>query len=323
MLTFIQYPFNPSFIKAYNKIHSGFEKYNLYIEDSSDTWFWEKFISKSLPNQYRIVPWSKRGKCNLAPHYSEAKLEALIAVDSDFDYLCPNIGYGNEFYSNPYLLHTFAYNRESVLIEKNSLQQFISDIKFTITHDIDINLFLKEFSTLVFEGLIKFIHIKNVNKENLNHDEFHQCFHITDKTIITVNAQNKPIIDMTVLDSISNNFQNYFQHYTLSLLEESNSRNHLLQLGVNQDNAYRFINGHKLEELVINIINQLTATLSHLELNVIKQEFQGDQIGERRSQVKNTLAEESQIKTYLRRYPICDEDEIHQKIFAKIEALKP
>ena len=322
MSAFIKYPFDSNFIKAYNKMYFGTEMYNLYIEDSSDAWFWEKFIKKSFPNKYRILSWSKRGKCNLAPHYSEAKLEALIAVDSDFDYLCPNIGYGNEFYSNPYLLHTFAYNRESVLIEKNSLQQFISDIKFTITHDIDINLFLKEFSALVFEGLIKFIHLKNINKENLNHDEFHQCFHITDKTIITVNAQNKPIIDMTVLDSISNNFQNYFQHYTLSSLEESNSRNHLLQLGVNQDNAYRFINGHKLEELVINIINQLTATLSHLELNVIKQEFQGDQIGERRSQVRKTLEEESQIKTYLRRYPICDEDEIHQKIFAKIEALK-
>lgn len=323
MSAFLEYPFNAKYIITYNKMQGRDCTFNLYVEDSSDIWFWEKFIKEVFPNTYNIMPWSKRGKCNLAPHYSKAKVEVLIAVDSDFDYLCPNIGYGNEFCSNPYLLHTFAYNRESVLIEKNSLQQFISDIKFTITHDIDINLFIKNFSELVFEGLIKFIHLKNINKESLDHDEFHQCFHITDKKIITVNAENKPIIDMTVLDSISHNFQNYFQNYTLSLSEESEARNHLLQLGVNQDNAYRFINGHKLEELVINIVSQLTATLSHLELNIIKQEFQGDQISERRSQVRKTLEEESQIKTYLRRYPICDEDEIHQKIFTKIEALKP
>lgn len=322
MVAFIEYPFDPRFITAYNKMYFGTEKHHLYIEDSSDAWFWEKFIIKSASDKYRIIPWSKRGKSNLAPYYSEAKLEALIAVDSDFDYLCPNIGYGNEFCSNPYLLHTFAYSRESVLIEKSNIQQFISDIKFTITHNIKIDLFIKKFSALVFVGLVKFIHLKNTNGENLNHDEFHQCFHITDKKIVTVSTQNKPIIDMTVLDNILTNFQTYFQTYSISLAEEANARTHLLNLGVNQDNAYRFINGHNLEELIINIVNQLTATLSHLELDIIKKEFQGDQINERRSQVRSILEEESQIKTYLRRYLICDEDEIHQKIFAKIEALK-
>lgn len=323
MPAFIQYPFDPNFIRAYNKMYFGTDRYNLYIEDSSDTWFWEKFIVMKFPNKYRVISWSKRGKYNLEPHYQKAKREALIAVDSDFDYLCPNIGHGNEFQSNPYLLHTFAYNRESVLIEKSHLQQFISDIKFTITHNIKIDSFIKSFSALVFDGLIKFVYLKNFNGENLNHDEFHQCFHITDKKIITVSTQDHPIIDMTVLDAISHNFQNYFQSYSVSLAEESTARAHLLNLGVNQDNAYRFINGHELEKLIIKIIDQLIVTLSNLELGIIKKDFQGTQINERKSQVEKALKEESQIKTYLRRYLVCDNDEIHQKICAKIDALNP
>lgn len=323
MLTFMQYPFNPNFIKSYNKMYFGSEKYNLYTEDSSDTWFWEKFIETNFPDRYRVTPWSKRGKANLTAYLNKANYGALIAVDSDFDYLCPNIGYGIEFQSNPYLLHTFAYSRESVLIEKIYLQQFVSDIKFTITYHIELDLFLKNFSALVFIGLIKFIFLKNFSGENLNHDEFHRCFHITDKQIVTVSAQNKPVIDMTVLDEILNNFQIYFHSYSISSAEESTARTHLLSLGVNQDNAYRFISGHELEKLIIKIIEQLTATLTNLELDIIKIDFQGKQINERKTQVEKILKEESQIKTYLRRYLICGEDEIHQKICAQIKAIKP
>lgn len=44
MSSFSQYPFEASYIKSYNLINHGEAKYNLYTEDDSDNWFWEKFI---------------------------------------------------------------------------------------------------------------------------------------------------------------------------------------------------------------------------------------------------------------------------------------
>ena len=323
MSKFSQYPFEASYIKSYNLINHGEAKYNLYTEDDSDNWFWEKFIDAFFPNQYRILSLTQRGKRALEAYYHEAKLEALIAVDSDFDYLCSDIGYGNALHSNPYLLHTFSYSRESALIEKSHIQDFIADIKFTIVNEIDIDQFIQEFSESVFDGLTNFIHLKNFNRVDLNHDDFHQCFHLTDNQIVIVNSQNKPIIDMSVLNSIPQKLQVYFQSYTISSAEYEAARNHLSSLGVNPANAYRFMNGHELEKLIIAILKQLTATLTNLELTFIKRDFQGKQISERKNQVEKTLKEESQIKTHLRRYLICGNDEVHQNICAQIEAIKP
>lgn len=319
---FLEFPFKADYIKSYNLMLFGVIKYNLYIEDDSDKWFWEKFINKTFPDQYRTLSLATRGKRALEPYYHEAKIEALIAVDSDFDYLCSDIGYGNALHSNPYLLHTFSYSRESALIEKSHIQDFIADIKFTIVNEIDINQFIQKFSESVFDGLTNFIHLKNFNRVDLNHDDFHQCFHLTDNQLVIVNPQNKPIIDMSVLDSIPQKLQVYFQSYIISSAEYEAARNHLSSLGVNPANAYRFMNGHELEKLIITILKQLTATLINLELTFIKRDFQGKQISERKNQVEKTLKEESQVKTHLRRYLICDNDEVHQNICAQIEALK-
>lgn len=323
MSAFIKYPFDAKYIITYNKFQRRECAFNLYVEDSSDIWFWEKFIKEKFPNTYNIIPWSKRGKCNLAPHYPEAKVEALIAVDSDFDYICHNIGYGDIFLNSPYVLHTFAYNRESVLIEKSNVQKFLSDIKISISHDVRIDLFIDKFSEIVFDGLVDFIYLKNFREENLSHDDFDKCFHITDQKIIVVNERNLPVIDMGILDEIPYKFQDFFKNYTISFSERLEAKDHLNDLGINSKNAYRFINGHKLEALIIKTVEKLTTALLDLELEAIKEDFCGGEIKKRRSQVKKILEDESQIKTYLRRYIICEQDEIHQKICEKILLIKP
>ena len=322
MSRFSQYPFEASYIKSYNLINHGEAKYNLYTEDDSDNWFWEKFIDAFFPNQYRILSLTQRGKRALEAYYHEAKIEALIAVDSDFDYLCPNTDCGNSLHSNPFILHTFSYSRESALIERNYIQDFLANIKFTVINEVDINQFLQIFSEHVFDGLTNFIHLKNFNHIDLNYDKFHQCFHLTDNQIVIVNSDNKPSIDMSVLDSIPQKIQAYFEPYTVSSAEYEVAQGHLNSLGVTTNNAYRFINGHELENLITSIIKQLTTTLTNLELEFIKRDFQGQQINDRKKQVEKTLREESQIKPYLRRYLICDSDEVHQNICAQIEDLK-
>lgn len=322
MSAFLEYPFNAKYVITYNKMQGRDCTFNLYVEDSSDIWFWEKFIKEEFPNTYNIMPWSKRGKCNLAPHYSKAKIEALIAVDSDFDYICNNTVYGNTFRNNPYVLHTFAYNRESVLIEKDNIQKFLMDIKFSIPHNIRVDFFLDKFSEIIFCGLANFIYLKNFRKEDLNHDVFDKCFHITDKEIIVINDENLPTIDISILDEITQRFHEFFMGYNISPLEYREAKEYLNDLGINSKNAYRFINGHKLEDLIVKIVEKLTSSLLDLELEVIKKDFSGAEIGKRKKQVKKILNDESQIQTYLRRYIICEQDEIHQKICEKISLIK-
>lgn len=316
------YFFDPDYIKTYNKMNLGIEKYNLYIEDSSDLWFWESFIEKYYPNKYNISTLVNRGKRSLEPHYHEAKYEAIIAVDSDFDYLISNTQYSDTIRSNPYLLHTYAYNKESALLEKNNINSFFSSMKYTIPHNIDFSIFINKLSDIIFNGLVLFVYFSNNHSHILDEKSFHKCFHLTKKKIIKTDSSGNPQINFDILIEIPQNFENFFSPYSISVEEKEQARENLLMLGVNPENAYRFINGHRLEELVLVFQKQLTDSLFSLETKLIKKDFKGKQIAERLDQIRKELSEQFQLKTHLRRYPICENDEIHQKIIEQIQLMK-
>ncbi len=327
MSEFQGYLTNSKFAHSYNGLESGdienTTKGFVYVEDESDITFWEEFISKIHPNRYRFLPASRDGKNTpgkgvLKKMYNNANENIIIAVDSDYEYILSNILEDYLFVTNPYVIHTFGYSKESVQIEKDELQKFFNRSKLLVSHNIDIASFLYELSAVSYEGLIKYLYLHTSNQFDSNsHYNFNSCFKILDKNL--VDSKNISI-NLKNIEIIETNLNAFFANFILPQEDLELIRNNLKKIGVNDKTAYRFISGHILLDLINAIYNCMLNELKSDEIVRIKESYEGKEIGNRISQLNKTFKENFSMGTYLNCYPVNMNDEIHNKILASIYA---
>lgn len=319
MNEFLDYFTNPNYIGGYNAIMSGNvsdkEKGVVYVEDESDVWFWRTLMEVYFPNQYEYKTASKdkQGKTALRQFYENLNSKVLVARDADYDWICPS----QDDLNNPYILHTFAYSKESVLIEKKSIDVFFKGISHTHRHNVSMNDVLGQLSVLIFRGLCwlvsQFLKYKSIS--NINLDEFNKHYHILDKQLILDDL----IFDMDVFGVITENID---RHLAISDNDFHMAKCHLSSYGIDENNAYRFISGHYLDEFVNKAHEQLCNQLLCKEMNGIRQNFEGKVINERQKQLNHIFKHHFSLPTYYRQYLIDDNDEIHQRILNKIRQIK-
>lgn len=311
---------DPDYIGNYTRLLEGQALGVVYIEDASDQAFWELFIEAVFPEKYTFKIASSNGashtgKRALETMYDSANASAMVAVDSDYDYILSHFNSSHSFNRNPYILHTFAYSRESVQIEKLHLQSFFRRTKYTIPHSVDINAFLTQFSQLAFEGLQNFI--IELNKNNRLPLPFHTCFQLSEG--------NQPISDtLSINHELLPQFEKAIQSYQAQFSHSEDEKEHVSKeletIGITPDNAYRFISGHKLEALVCNLHSQLVGKLKHQEITMMSESgnYQGQAIEERKNQIDRELTKRHQIHTCLTHRGLDKDDEIHQKILKRV-----
>ncbi len=319
MSEFKDYLTNHKYIGNYNAIISSntnnTEKGVVYVEDGSDIWFWQTFIERLFPNQYeyKTASYEQQGKTTLKQFYKKLNKKVLIARDADYDWLLPN----QDDLNNPYILHTFAYSKESVLIEKDNLNEFFGIISHSHRHNMSINTVIKHLSRLVFFGLCWLVnaYLKNSSPAGINYDSFNKNYQILDKNFVLENL----MFDFDALNIIQDNVNN---HLTLSSNDDlMTAKCYLSKYDINENNAYRFISGHLLDEFINKIHEQLCNQLKRKEADDIKQHLKGKAIGNRISQISKIFENSFSLQTYYRQYLIDDNDEIHQKILEKISQL--
>lgn len=326
MSDFLSYLTNSKFIGAYNANKEGNKdsanKGLVYIEDDSDQVFWEKFINFHFPNQYNVQASIKdrpnqRGKRALEKLYVGANEKVIIAVDSDYDLICPseNPEYSQFLANNRFILHTYGFSRESALLDKVNLNTFFKSIKHTIAHNVDIKSFLDKFSLITFKGLVFFSNeLNSGNKLDFIESDFHNCFNILGHKIV----KDDLTLDEDLLNIIDSNLRSYFQKLQYSDEQISEAENYLLSLNINPDNAYRYISGHTVYDLISKIHEQLTALLYQQEVNKIKITFSEAAVGERIRQLRSTFPRQFPLEAFCHSYPINQNDHLHQMINMKV-----
>lgn len=324
MSDYSKYFTNPNFIGAYNASKEGskdaFQKGIVYIEDDSDQNFWEKFINIYYPNQYNIQASivgrpGIRGKRALEQFFDSANRKVVIAVDSDYDYICPNYKLGYYFNENKFIIHTFGFSRESALLEKTHIQSFLTSIKHTISHKVDFLSFINSFSKLAFKGLVLFtIELTEGNPHQLKECDFDSCFHILNLTIINESLE----INYDLISIISERINVFFKQSNHPEGNIKSKEKDLNALGVQEDNAYRFISGHLFYDIITTLHTQLINQLRKLEIEKIRREFSGEATGNRIKQLNKIFNDDFSIVTHCRNYPVNDSDEIHSKIKERV-----
>lgn len=321
MSDFINYTSNIDYIKALTEIKSGKQKRFIYVEDKSDIFFWEKLIEFMDLDNYEILVYSNntiKGKRILETRFEDVNEYFMMAIDSDYDYLCPNYRKGS-FLESKYILHTFGYSKESILIEKNRLDVFFRGIKYTINHKVKIDEFLDKFSKLCFKGLSLYINELINNRFEIQQDAFDSCFNILGEKLI---IEDDLSINFKPLDNIELKINKLFSHQ-INENEYQNTLNYINSFNINESNAYRFISGHVLADLISKIDELLKKYLLKKELDLDKDHCKNPkEIPQRKKNLSDIFNNQFSLDTFYRYHFYDSEDFLIVKIQDKIRHLK-
>lgn len=327
MNSFDDYITNPQFIDAY-----GFDsKWLLYVEDESDIPFWENIVNTVFPEKYDIKPAvtgseNKRGKNHLETLIDKLSERFIIALDSDFDFICPNgrLPQSSKINSMKFILQTYSYSRESIQYSPETILKVIGKTKYIIKSNIDINEIIKKFSLISFEILIKFIYLREKNVKIVIDNKFFtenslvKALRLPNKCKLTdynFNINNNLFIEhqgridllVTKLDALILNFSDY------ELFKDELSKK-----GVNELSAFLFISGHLYEDFIHQVFEHVISILLYKEILRLKSETSGNDLNDKIAKLKTHFREYCSYKTMIYQNEIDTSHFYIQKIYTDV-----
>lgn len=256
MATFGDALSNPQYIQGFTLITTGSVKGLMYVESKNDIGFWRYLIEHIYPKKYEIKPAAQLkadGKKTLEKEYSKLNSMCLVGIDSDMDYLCPSRSqYSSELSSNPYLLHTFSYSKESFQCSIESIEDITARLVFKDEFSSEIVGALEHFSGLIYEALL--IHLYRHNKAPELHEDglLWKSLKLSGNTSIINELDLK--VNSNAIGHIKAKIDAFITKYVITPAEKQEFDNYVAaveQKGLSQDTAYQFIKGHVLHDTYV------------------------------------------------------------------------
>ena len=244
----------------------------VFVEGLKDISFWEGMLDNNDDLKYSINYASHegtRGKTVLMKFSHLANKFALFAIDSDFDYICPNNSEKSKnINSNKHIIQTLVYSKESITLHHLVLSDCIKKIKIKDEITFPIKSYFESYSNEIYEVLTRFLFLKE-NGKAVNDSDFHKKI-----TPIEPKINKNYFLENDPLITLREQKESLVSEYTSNELAEEDFirfRDELSIKGLNENSAAYFINGHFLEEsVVMPLINELIRTLKANELEKIK-----------------------------------------------------
>ncbi|WLF84201.1 hypothetical protein [Moraxella sp. ZY210820] len=290
------------YTKAYSIMKSRKQKTLgvIYIEDITDKQFWQNIAVHHEVKLYSDAGKTITGKSKLLQICSANQ---LIAIDSDFDVLCPNHRDESILLSEKqqYILQTYAHGRENITFSPNYLHQILEN-KFKLYIDNHPNPILSIFeklSEIWFESYQKFLFLHNQKNTNFTHDDWI-------KAISLQNQESKMI-------ALSQDFSAY-QERMLVLNQKLNQYienqndfmmfcEHLVEKGFIQNNVWAFIRCHDFENKFVEpILKEIIKVRQNKELGDVEKQYSPNEISSRKQEIANYFKEINSLKTVLYHY---------------------
>lgn len=326
--SFSEYLFDKDYIQSRSKLRSKDSSTRLmYVENEKDQSFWNKLLGRELQELYEFSmangpgcnESNVRGKFRFDRYLDKANSHAVFALDSDFDHVLPNASSRYQHFSeNPFVIHTFGYNKESLT---NCIANIICCLKsfcYTVPSDKDIEAFLSSYSSIIKLYLVKYVFLVNEGEAPYEDDDFHRfiipnvdfirkVFHDNDweqfkESIDLAEASLDQIVAERDLDNIDKLFRSH---------------------GMTEYNAYMFINGHKVQQLVVDtIIAEVKKELIDKAIDKAKQDgFRGSPLGQKAQEIKNHFSEECNFNTLRNSSHCLVKDDLIKKVQEQFASL--
>jgi hypothetical protein len=320
---------NPFYAAALAKFANPAYVGIVYIESEQDISFWSEMLNQAKAPSHKFVVGitsnsekDKRGKAQDLKYYQHANAAALIAIDSDFDYLAESAHPEGQLISaNPFVLQTYAYSVENLNFAAATIDSCLKKNRFFLDNDHRISDFVARYSTVIYPVLCKYLCVidNQVDHYLANFENFHQrvCYIDLEKTYFDSDCdQGWADFNQTI----------EVFHAALSgvtaALEFDAFEAHLAHKGLSQTNAYQFIQGHTFEDLITKLVIKITTNQKLAEVERIKNNCDPKEINKRKSEMDNHFKKRCHFETLVHTSQLKFEDPIVNRIISHIESLK-
>lgn len=327
------------FSEKFNKTRAAFQNSSgiLYVEDINDLSFWSLFFDDK---EYEIKLFQNEqnqcvtGKLELQKYYSECHKYLLIAVDGDYDYLCENDKEAKIMCDSPFVIHTYSYSKESVIYHSDYIDSILENVRLYNNYShFKSSDFLNEISKIIFPLLvIKLYEINTQNQKELRKEKISKLnkllkdlLDVRGEKIDYVLSKDGCIIN-NYFDELSKKVSLHLNNISIDFNDEhvKSFKENLHEKGLREENAYRFIDGHTLEDnIVIPFMRGIHGRRKKYEEDNLPEYIDSQKV-QRIGQIHNHFNRKCDIETLLSTHieKIKEyKDPIFIKIRSKIEKL--
>ncbi len=234
------------------------EEIKVYVEDKSDVAFWHGILSP-YANQnsitFKITPYTEdnatTGKDKLIKQFSHVNKNILICLDSDYDYLLQSkVAQDIEKYK-PYIFQTYSYAMENLKCYAESLNNLCVKATNSTNTTVDLANFLKNYSRIIYPLFVWNLYGNSKKKNKPSRKEFAKLVTFgntafNDYVITQKSYQEKLAI---IQKSVDKELKSVASDENFIRFSEN-----LTSLGLSEENAYLFINGHYLYEFILKFL---------------------------------------------------------------------
>jgi len=219
----------------------------VHLESAEDEAFWNNMLQHHRPGHYHFIHRSKskkgmdtsgRSVCLSFLGYLDENF--FVCIDSDTD--C--IRKGHNSLAEKFVLQTYAYSWESIICHIPDLQDRFSEINKKPKRSFDFSEFLNKYSSVALKGLALAIDCEQKLDDNI----LKNVFSFFKKQCTAEEFENN---GEGYIKKVSNQLNQYLAQKTDTVIKKNIKI--LSNRGITESNAYMYVIGHNLYDLIVYI----------------------------------------------------------------------
>jgi hypothetical protein len=228
---------------------------SVHVEDFDDAVFWEKTFTHFQPNKKFNFIWASN---TLSGHETTGSAQCLkyknylsnrffICIDSDYRYLLQDA----DTLNHHFIVQTYTYSIENHLCYAAKLNAITEQCTGFANTVIDFEAFLLAYSNAVYEAFIWHLYfLKQGDNTSFSKEEFNRILSLNGMQRFNVKNNGEAIINELQTRCTTKTAQLKFSFPEVDLQTE---KSYFAELGLNQENAYLYVRGHNLYDLIVKI----------------------------------------------------------------------
>lgn len=240
----------------------------VHLENKNDEVFWGKVLEEACPNdQFRFVSSTRTpsgnagegcGQCLVFKDFLDTKL--VIGIDSDLRYLHQEV----DVDAVHFILQTYTYSFENHLCFADRLNLLSEKVCGLPNELFDFGQFLMAYSKEIYPLFLLFLYdFRQLGEKMLNKD-FFKLLSFPDIPDKLKNDGASVISELH--DRVTAEIKRLKGSYPD--IDETAERTKYAALGLCEDNAYLYVRGHNLYDLIVRIGESLCYELKKAKTNV-------------------------------------------------------
>jgi hypothetical protein len=240
---------------------------SVHVEAFDDAVFWEKTFTHFLPDKkfnfiyHSLTPSGSdaTGVSHCLKFRDYLSKQFFICIDSDYRYLLQDEGIN----VSDFIFQTYTYSIENHLCyaaKLNAIPEKCTGIANTV---FDFEIFLLSYSRAVYEAYIwHLFFLKQGDITSFSKEDFNRILSLNGMIGFNVNNNGEAIIN-ELTTRCNTKVAEFKAMYPL--VDLATEQAHFTALGLTKDNAYLYVRGHNLFDLIMKIGKEVNNQVLGLE----------------------------------------------------------